>query len=226
MKGFIKEYLKIITYATIGFVLVLSSFYLVVNYYHTEELKKTIYINSNDISYQMYNNKLQKINDNLKTFKSKNVTNTVYKKMYNKLLTCKTVLEGEGTLATIPTNTNFTSYDIYKLGSRFQNDILNVCWAMHLSYLTSDDVPREFSKVAPHVINSINMIIDQTTFAMKEIQNNSSYFYTTNITSSTLRNYLVSDYQIIANSYNNFADVILNLSELINNDINGGSKNG
>ena len=61
----------------------------------------------------------------------------------------------------------------------------------------------------------------------KRWQNNSSYFYTTSITSSTIRNSLLADYSIIANSYNSFADNILLLSKYINEKatVEGGSNN-
>lgn len=219
MKKFIKEYLKIISYTALGLVLIVSSFYLVMNYYHYEELKKPLYISSGDANYLSYQSKINEINNNLNLFRSKNSTNDNLKTMYNKLLTCQSVLQSDGTLATLPVNTYFNSYDIYQLGSKFQTDILNVCWALHLSYLTEEDVASEFQDVAPYVISSINTINNQVNFALAEIQNNSSYFYTTNITSSTIRNYLSADYTMISNAYNEFADIILNLSETINKEI-------
>ena len=219
MKKFIKEYLKIISYTALGLVFIVSSFYLVMNYYHYEELKKQLYISSGDANYLSYQIKINEINNNLNLFRSKNSTNDNLKTMYNKLLTCQSVLQSDGTLATLPVNTYFNSYDIYQLGSKFQTDILNVCWALHLSYLTEEDVASEFQDVAPYVKSSINTINNQVNFALAEIQNNSSYFYTTNITSSTIRNYLSSDYTMITNAYNEFADIILNLSETINQEI-------
>ena len=219
MKRFIKEYLKVISYAALGLIFIVASFYLVMNYYHYEELKRPLYISSGDINYLNYQEKLNEISNNLNEFRSKNSTNDNLKTMYNKLLTCQTVLQSDGTLANLPVNTYFNSHDIYELGSKFQTDVLNVCWALHLSYLTEEEVALEFQDVAPYVTSSINTIHNQVNFALAEIQNNSSYFYTTNITSSTIRNYLSADYTMISNAYNEFADIILNLSETINKEI-------
>ena len=58
--------------------------------------------------------------------------------------------------------------------------------------------------------------------ALEEIHNNSSYFFTTKVASTTIRNYLRSDYNIIVDSYQDFANIILNLSELINKGGNNG----
>lgn len=223
MKKFIKEYLKIISYSLIGLTLVLTSFYLVMNYYHSEEVKRTIYIHQNDLNYQNYNAKLEQIKNNLNTYNSNKNKNNFYRKLYNKLMTCQTVMNGEGTLAKIQVNSSFSANDIYKIGTRFQSDILNICWAMHLSFLTEEDIDDEYKEIAPYIVSYINSITNQTSFALKELQNNSSYFYTTNITSSTVRNYLAADYHLIAKSYNDFADIILELSEKIND--NGGNTN-
>ena len=46
---------------------------------------------------------------------------------------------------------------------------------------------------------------------MEEIQNNSSYYFSTNVSSSTIRNSLSSDYTIIANSYIEFANILINI---------------
>ena len=226
MKKFIKDYLKLISYTVIGLVFLVSSFYLVMNYYHSEELKAPLYISNGDINYQSYNNKLKELDENLNKFNSKKKynTNANLTKMYNKLITCKTVLNGEGTLAKIPVNSYFYPKDIYELGSKFQSDVLNICWALHLSYLTDENVSSEFSDIAPYVENSVNMLSNQVNFALSEIQNNSSYFYTTNVTSATIRNYLNADYSIISKSYNDFANILVDLSETINEEIdsNGG----
>lgn len=222
MKKFIKEYLGVLAYTTIGFVLIISSFYLLMNYYHKEELNKVLYITENDVNYQNYLSKIERIERNLTKFQNKKSTNKAYTLMYNKLSTCHIVLTGEGTFYKFPVNTYINSYDVYKLGARFQSDILNVCYAMHLSYLKDENLSDEFKSIAPYVISSIETITSQSNFALKELQNNSSYFYSTNITSSTIRNYLSSDYQVIVNSYLEFADIILALSEEINKDVVGG----
>lgn len=219
MKKFIKEYLRIFAYTAIGFVLIISGFYLMLNYYHKEELGKVLYVSENDVNYQNYKSKIERIETNLNKFQKKKSKNKAYTTMYNKLTTCQIVLTGEGTLFKLPINTYINSYDVYKLGSRFQSDVLNICYAMHLSYLKEENLPSEFESIAPYVLSTIETISSQTNFALKELQNNSSYFYSTNITSSTIRNYLSSDYQVIVNSYIEFADVILALSEEINKDV-------
>ncbi len=222
MKKFIREYIKIIAYTAIGLAFFMTSFYLLINYYHQEELSRPIYISQNDANYLSYKSKLEEIDNNLKSFHNPGSISDSYYVMYNKLSSCSSILKSEGTLATLKLDTYYKPYDVYKLGSTFQSEVLNKCWAIHLSYLTSDKVPNEFLEVAPYITNSVDTISGQTSFALEEIQNNSSYFYTTNITSSTIRNYLSSDYTSIAKSYNQFADIILTLSKQINESNNGG----
>ena len=57
---------------------------------------------------------------------------------------------------------------------------------------------------------------------MEEIQNNSSYYFSTNVSSSTIRNSLSSDYTIIANSYIEFANILINISNTLTE---GGNNN-
>jgi len=223
MKNFIKEYLNIIAYSVTGLILVIASFYLVMNYYHSEEVKTTVYVSENDVNYQGYKDKLEKIKTNLDTFSKSKVTDNKLRAIYNKLSTCSLVLNGNNTLATIETEHYFTSKEVYELGSRFQTDVLNICFALHLSYITEENTDPRFKVVAPYVKNSVNTIASQVNFALSEIQNNSSYFYTTNITSSTIRNYLASDFTAIAKAYNDFASIILSLSEQLNTYSNGGN---
>lgn len=222
MKKFISEYLRIIVYTTLGLMLIISGFYLLMNYYHSEEVKTTLYISENEINVQNYKSKLEDIQSNLNKFKNNKNNNTSYAKLYNKLVSCSSVLKAEGTLSTIETNKYYSSYDIYQLGTNLQSNLLNVCWALQISYITSEEAEEEVKILAPYVKNSIDLITNQTSFALEEIQNNSSYFYTTSVTASTIRNYLSSDYKLIANSYNQFADIILSLSKQINE---GGKEN-
>ena len=214
MKKFIKDYLKIISISITGLVFILASFYLIINYYHSEEINRKLYIGENEINYKNYKEKLTKINENLVDYRNKNNNNSAYKGMYNNLVTCYKTMNEEGTLANIKTDSFYSAYDIYKLGGKFQSHLLNTCWALHLSYIKNDN--DKFKEISPFIVNNIETITNQANNALSEIQNNSSYFYTTNITASTVRNYLNSDYKMIADSYNEFADIILLLSEKIN----------
>lgn len=225
MKKFIKEYLNIIAYAVTGLIFVIASFYLLINYYHSEELRTTIYVSENDINYVGYKDKIEKIKVNLDTFAKNKPTDNKLRAIYNKLSTCSVVLEGNKTLAAIQPNNYFTSNDVYQLGSGFQSDVLNICWALHLSYITEENADPRFKTVSPYVKSSVNAIGSQVNFALSEIQNNSSYFYTTNITASTIRNYLEADFSAIAKAYNDFASIVLSLSEQLNTYNSTGGNN-
>ena len=220
MKKFIKDYIKIIATTLIGLVFILASFYLIMNYNHSEELKKTIYIGENDLDYAKQKDLLSNISNNLITFRSKKVNNQAYQMMYQSLSNCYNVLQDEGTYSKINLNNIYNSYDIYKLGDKFQNDVMNSCYVLNLSYLNTKDVPNEFKSIAPFVTSYVESINKNLSDSMSEIENNSSYFYSTNITSATIRNYLGSSYKTVVNSYNDFASIILYLSEYINGGSN------
>lgn len=225
MKNFIKEYLRVFAYAAIGFVFIISSFYLLINYYHSEELKNTIYFSTNSTSYINHKNTLDQINTNLINFKNKKSTNKNLNNMSNQLSTCVSVLKDEGSFYNLNNDTNLSYIDVYKLGSNFQNNVLNHCWILNLSNFL-EDTPNEFKTIMPYVENSINLINNQINFSLDEIENNGSYFYTTGVTSITIRNSLASDYRIIVNSYQELANIILELSNYINElETTGGNLN-
>ena len=219
MKNFIKEYLNIIAFAITGFVFVLTSFYLVINYYHSDELKNYIYISENDSRLLKYRETMDKIKTNLNNYKR---TNYKYEKIYQNLSTCYNVMTDKELYYNIETNRFYTPNDIYRLGGKYQSKITNICWALHLSSINNSDNPTDIVSVAPFVEKSVNSTNKKLTNALMEIQNNSSYFFTTQVTSSTVRDYLKSDYDMIVDSYQEFADVILNLSEMISKGGNNG----
>ena len=218
MKKFIKEYIKIISTTLIGLVFVLASFYLMMNYNHSEEIKKQVYIAYNDSKFQEGQEILNKINNNLNKFNSKSGNKSNAKMlMYNSLENCYNIMKSNGTFFTIRPEKYYGPSEIYTLGTNFQNKMMNSCYILNLSYLKTNDLPSEFKDIAPLVTSYVDSINANVQDSLSEIENNSSYFYTTKIASATIRNYLNSDYKTIANAYIDFATIILILSENINN---------
>lgn len=220
MKKFLNDYLNIIIYTILGFTFIIAGFYLMINYYHSQEIKTPIYISDNEIKYTSYRNTIQELDTSLSKYK--NTDDEIRRDIYNKVNTCSTILKSEGTLYTLQTNQTLSSYDVYKLGEIFQSTILNVCYATHLSYLNEDNIPNTYKNLGSLIQNNVNILSNQTTFALDEIKNNSSYYFNTNISSATVRNNLLSDYNLIASSYNEFAKMVLTLSEVLNE---GGNDN-
>ena len=221
MKKFIKDYIKIIAISLTGLVFILSSFYLIINYNHSEEIKKTIYIGESDLYYQNQKEALNTLNNNLLAFRNKRIQNQAYRVMAESLGNCYNILESDGAFAKITPNNYYSSYEIHKLGSYFQNKVMNVCYLTNLSYLKGDKIPQEFASIAPFVTSYVDSINKNVGDSLSEIENNSSYFYSTNITSATIRNYLSSSYKTVVGAYNDFATILVDLS----NYINGGDSN-
>ena len=220
MKKFLSDYLNIIIYTIIGLTFMIASFYLMINYYHSQEIKAPIYVANNEIKYTSYQNTIQALDTSLSKYKR--TDDKVKRNLYNKVSTCRNILKSEGTLYTLQTNQTLSSYDVYKLGEAFQANILNVCYATLLSYLNEKDIPTTYKNLGSLIQSNVNILSNQTMFALDEIKNNSSYYFNTNISSATIRNNLLSDYNIIASSYNEFAKMVLNLSEVLNE---GGNDN-
>ena len=69
MKKFITDYLNIIIYCILGLVLMIASFYLFINYYHSEEVKTTIYVSDTDAKYLNYKQNIETLDNNLTKYK-------------------------------------------------------------------------------------------------------------------------------------------------------------
>ena len=76
MKKFIQEYLKIFAYTGLGLAMIISSFYLLINFYHSSEVSKALYISENDTNYTTYKQKLDEIKNNLSEFSRKTGTSS------------------------------------------------------------------------------------------------------------------------------------------------------
>ena len=116
-------------------------------------------------------------------------------------------MKQEGSLYSVKTNTYINSYDVYILGSNFESNLYNACYALHLN-----DSNLEISEFVDLTAKTINSNVSS---AVSELKNNTSYHFTTNITESTVRNNLLVDYKIITESYDNFASLILELSNYL-----------
>ena len=173
MKKFITDYLNIIIYCILGLVLMIASFYLFINYYHSEEVKTTIYVSDTDAKYLNYKQNLETLDNNLTKYKNSTNKDKSKDTLYNKLYTCSHILKDAGTFYQVIPNQFYTNYDIYQLGSKFQTDILNICYASHLSYLTTNEVDENLQIVGSFLKNDVNILSNQIKFAMEEIQNNS-----------------------------------------------------
>ena len=112
MKKFLSDYLNIIIYTIIGFTFMIASFYLMINYYHSQEIKTPIYVADNEIKYTSYRNTIQALDTSLSKYKRSD--DKVRRDLYNKVSTCRNILKSEGTLYTLQTNQTLNSYDSQK----------------------------------------------------------------------------------------------------------------
>ena len=92
MKKFITDYLNIIIYCILGLVLMIASFYLFINYYHSEEVKTTIYVPDTDTKYLNYKQNLETLDNNLTKYKNSTNKDKSKDTLYNKLYTCSHIL--------------------------------------------------------------------------------------------------------------------------------------
>lgn len=211
MKKLINDYIKVVTYIFLGLTFMISSFYLLINFYHSSELKRTIYMDSADSKLTSYQLSLDKLNSSLNRFNA--IENKEYLELNSNLHSCYTILKSDETLLKFKPFEYYNYYDVYTIGSYFQNNLVNMCY---LSYLKTNLDKKEYDKISGLVASNMNNLDKQVQYALDELSNNGSYYFTTNVTSSTVRDTLTSDFEIISSSYINFIDTLVEISDYIN----------
>ena len=220
MKKLIKEYVKVLAFTFTGVIFILASFYLIMNYNHSEELKSTVFIGEDDIYYSNHKKLLSELNSNLTKYRQSKSKNATYNMINDGLSNCYNIIQREKTFSKITPNNYYSSLEIYNLGSTFQSVVMNSCYLSNLTFLQTD-VPDELKPIAPMTVSYIESISRNVDDSLREIENNSSYFFQSNVTSASVRNYLGSSYKTIGDAYNDFTSVLVYLSNYINSE--GGS---
>ena len=67
----------------------------------------------------------------------------------------------------------------------------------------------------------INLLLSNTTYLKKDILNNSSYFYNTNIASNSVKNNTRDGFYEVMDAYNAASDFILYISEWFRTEVEG-----
>lgn len=226
MKDFFKDYVHIIAMAIVGLVFGVSFYYLLINAFHAASISKVVHVNPSDIYYQGYQNNLVKIKNNLDRYSFDrdkfNYNITEMQHIYSDINYCYGVLTSNETIIGYIEGQNLGYVDVYNLNNYFINSLIDSCYTSNLSWIVKDDVRG--SLVKERLINaslSLDILSYNSSYVKDELRDNSSYYYNTAISNSTIRDDLNSSYRMVLKNYNSFAEIILELSDyLVRGDVN------
>lgn len=225
---FLKQYVKIMNYALMGLVFGFAFFYLFSNAYHYLEIRKDFYIDdSTQLLFTKLQEKMEHVEQNISKFNSTtysgNLPSTRMLAIQNNLQTCTQKFNNE-TIRSIQDKKKISIVDVYQLRESYENDILSDCIIYNLHWTTTI---TEENFNSPYLVQNqplIQLYVDslrtETSYLKKDLINNSSYFYNTNVASSIKNNTRDGFYEVIS-SYDKAASFVEYISNWFAGEVEG-----
>lgn len=225
--NFLKQYIKIINYALMGLVFAFASFYLLSNAYHYLEIRKDFIT---DFSAQPltidFKKKLQKVSTNVANFNANtykgNMSVNQMQVIHQNLKTCLNSFNNP-TIQEMMNKKVINIIDVYKLNESYENDILSQCIVNSL-YWTTTITETNFN--SPYLVNNanlmklyVNSLLNDTSYLKKDLLNNSSYFYSTSISSSSIKSNTKDGFYEVMGAYSKAASYVEFISNWFNKEV-------
>jgi len=218
--NFIKKYFKIIGYMVLSLVFMFSSFYLLANAYHYLEIRKDYVVNLDQLPVvQELENNLAQVQENINSFDPNNYhgsvptnnMNMVKENLNNCLLYFKNDTYNE-----IRQKTKISIIDVYKLSDSYDEQILNNCVVNNLNWVTGET--NDY--ISGYLVDTKDMnkmyvhsLVTSTSYLKKDLLNNSSYYYNTNISSSSVKDNTRDGMSEVLEAYNKASKYLLYISD-------------
>lgn len=216
-----KQFFKIIGYALTGLAFGFAFFFLFLNFYHYLEIRREFRFDSKTDSYIVsLDKKLDQISQNISSFNLSNYNGslsvTEANKVKNSFNVCLAAFRNQ-TITDIRGKNSITIKDVYNLRESYDTDISSQCLINNFIWLTTakdDNYPDSFIvKNSNFYSSEISSLIKDTDYIKKELLNNSSYFFNTDISTLSVKSTTYDSFYSVMSSYNKVADFLLNLSE-------------
>lgn len=218
--NFIKKYFKIIGYMVLSLVFMFSSFYLLANAYHYLEIRKDYIVNLDQLPVvQELENNLTQVQENINSFDPNNYHGSVPTNNMNmvkeNLNNCLLYFKND-TYNSIRNKTRISIVDVYKLSDSYDEQILNNCVVNNLNWVTGETNDyisgylvdtKEMNKMYVH------SLVTSTSYLKKDLLNNSSYYYNTNISSSSVKDNTRDGMSEVLEAYNKASKYLLYISD-------------
>lgn len=226
MKKFLLEYIKLIGYIVVGLTFSIAVFILLINFYHYKDVNEVYSKPAESKSaYEKNKEKLNEIKANVDIYDPNkfisNPNNITYMNVKSRLEQC--VNKYNSTNANkIFSKKNISIKDDYDLLTYYRNDIINGCIVMNIYSL---DLPgTSFDNIKPYIANDSKLLLNDTDYMKKVIQNNSSYAFSTSFDKTNVFDLTRDTYTRIESSYDSSIDLVLEVSRWFKNFILGGAQ--
>lgn len=218
MKKFISEYIHIISTTLIVVLFGLSFFYILLNAYHYSTMATTIYVSKDNSNIKLYKTNIDKVteiinNQDVQLKQGRNKED--YLKLNIKLKNIVGLLKNTEvvSLYNIEGDTYLNYYDLYQLNDTYISKIIDGSYIINLRSLLEDDniVDRTIIEKIKSYESYFDIETSSAKYIKAELKDNSSYYYNTYVSSSSIRNPMDSNYDLIIKNHVEFSEVLLDL---------------
>jgi len=202
-----RQYFVVLGNALIGIAFGYTCFFLLLNIYHYQEIRREAYIDfENDVVVKEIDESLKKIDANIAKFNSNRYNGTLSygdaSKMERKLKTCVSAFRNE-TFTEIRSKNRINIVDVYNFNESFSSDVLNDCIVFQLYELaSSDSINDSFiagnKKMLKYYMDDL---LQDTSYLKRDLESKSGYYYSTDIVSSMVKNDTRDGFYEVLSSY-------------------------
>lgn len=226
---FLKQYIRIISYALMGLAFSFASFYLIINAYHYFEIRKNFSVNFDNQSLVLaIKENMAKVSANIDNFDANkyhgNMEPSKMLVIASNLNTCVNSFNND-TFKGMSGKEEVSIVDVYKLRESYEDSVLSDCIAGSLYWTTSIDDSNFNSKYLLDNKNLIQLyvtsLLNETSYLKSDLINNSSYYFNTSIASTSIKNNTKDGFYEVLNAYNKASNFVLFISEWFNNEVEG-----
>ena len=223
MRVFINDYTKVLAYTIIGIIFAYSSFFLILNIYHYQEVRKTYNKEVNKLEdYNSIKQNIELINknldvnlDNYKGFEDDFDMAT----LQHNLLNCNDELNNTY-FNNLQNKTSINIKDVEQMRSVVLNNVVNSCLIENLYYITYNRDNVNFLKNDEILLKiNIDTINSEMNYINKDIMNNSGLYFYTNNTLNTIYNKPGDNFNNLLNLYKKSSDLVLTISSKFNQEV-------
>lgn len=219
MKNILRQYIQIIGYSLTGIAFGFAFFYLFLNLYHYQEIRREVYMDfATDPSVLQLKKTLSSIETNLQSFQNANYQGALdYSEAglwQTKLNVCVQAFQNE-TYQNLLTKQFINIKDVYDFRESFDKHILNSCVVKQLYSLTTETgVHSEYITQNRKLLkNYMDDLLQDTSYLKKDLESNNSYYFVTDVVSLTVKSDVKDGFYEVMSAYNRAIQFLETISE-------------
>ena len=220
MKEFIGEYIHIIASTIIGLVFGVAFYYLLINAFHYSAMARTTYMSTEDKDIVEFIDNMKHVDEILNKYdyhqSNKELDIVSQQTLNGKFQECQALFKSD-VLYTLTDSVEIGYIEVNDLNENLINNYIDGCFIKKLLWYSYEDRVKgtDFAKQMDYYYTEIKILSNNALYIKKELKDNSSYYITTDIANSTIRNKLASNYQQVIANYKYFSDVYRTVADTV-----------